>query len=354
MIKIKEQPQPQANRSLKRKINNKQSKKSLNCRTSTKPTSEADIDNENSPSSFGENKKKDKLKEANNQIEELENKALILTYGPQLYEFSRSNENLTSIPYEEGRKFDLFKNHDVTSQIRTKLVDWLFEVLYAYKCDENCMYLTFHLMDSFIAKSRVRMTNNDMHLLGVSCFFIASKTEDLAPVDMQTLKTKIAHNKFTEKDIKRKERQILELLEFRILLTSTNDFIRNFIFDFTYNNKKMINKLNIKSKIHLIEKTANYLSKIILHCDKFSHYKSSLKAIACIIAAFDLVRSNVSSFNQEMESFTNEWINFLIEQSRYNPNQIYEIYQQIGDFYKKFYDMSGISHNLKQNSSLDF
>lgn len=285
---------------------------------------------------------------------DMENSKLILAYGPQIYEFSRTKELNTCINKNEDQSFSLLKNHDITSQIRTKLVDWLYEVMFAYKCEDSCIYLTFHIMDSYIYKSKTKFTNNDIHLIGVSSLLIASKSEDMSPLDLGTVKSKIAHNKFSEKDLKKKESQILELLDFNIFLTSTADFIKNFIYDFSFNNSKLISKLKMHSQLTMLEETAIYISKVILHSEIFSGYRSSLKAIASIIVAYDLLRSNITAFDKDIESFTHEWISFLIDQSRFNPNLINTIYNQITDYFNKFDKVAQIQHNLKKNVSLPF
>ena len=287
--------------------------------------------------------------------QEYENKKLITTYGPQIYEYSRETEHYTCIVKGDDYKgFKLLRNHEITSQIRTKLVDWLFEVLYAYKCEESCMYLTMHLMDTFISKSKTKLTNNDIHLIGVGSLLIASKFEDISPLDVGTLKLKIAHGKFSDKEIKRKERQILEMIDFNVFYTSSYDFIKNFIYDFKYNNRKILSKLKMKSQMELLESTAAYICKVILHSELFSGYKSSLKAISCIIVAFDLVRSNSTAMSTDSESFIHEWINFLIDQSRFEPSVINDVYNEIAKFFNQYDKLTNINHNLKRNAKLGF
>lgn len=358
MIDIKHFPQPKLMGSNKKKLK-------------AKVTTDANLmkidKNENVNSNNGamilsSSGKKGKIKKASEtkktigykDYSDLENSKLIISYGPQIYEYSRTKEQSNCINKDDEQTFNLLKNHEITPQIRTKLVDWLYEVMYAYKCEESCFYLTFHIMDSYIHKLKAKLTNNDIHLIGVTSLFIASKSEDMSPLDLLTVKTKIGHNKFSEKDIKKKERQILELLDFNILFTSTSDFIRNFIYDFSFNNSKVIVKLKMKTQIEMLEETAIYISKVILHSEVFSGYRSSLKAIASIIVAYDLLRSNVITFTKDIENFTHEWIAFLIDQSRFNPNLINDVYNQITDYFNKFDKVPLIQHNLKKNISLPF
>lgn len=290
-----------------------------------------------------------------NDYPDMENSKLILSYGPQVYEYSRYIEGLAyTLKDAEVKLIEVLKGHEVTPQIRTKLIDWLLEVLYAYKCEEATIYLAMHLLDAYFYRSKKKVNNSDIHLIGITCLYIASKFEDLYPLDINTVRIRISHCKFTEKEIHDKEKQILELLDFKIITASTLDFIKNFIYDFLYNNKKVISKIQGTTNITILEETAIYISKLIIHSDIFSGFKSSIKAIACIILAFDIVRVNVPEFNGEIEKFTNEWIKFLVEQSRYEPDHIIQLYNKMKEFYEAFDETPLIQHNLKKNTYLPF
>ncbi len=95
-----------------------------------------------------------------------------------------------------------------------------------------------------------------------------------------------------------------------------------------------------------------YISKIILHSEIFAGFKSSLKAIACLIVAFDIVRSDPNALSKDSEGFMDEWINFLISQSRYEPQVINRVYNQINAFLLEFDKVQSINNNLKKNFGL--
>lgn len=296
--------------------------------------------------------------------EYIENKKLIKVYGPELFNHSIKSEvnynyikedrkninkdNKICFNYNDYKLINILEKHKISSFIRTKLVDWLFEVLIAYNSEESTIYLTFHILDYYIYKCQTTLSNSDIHLIGITSLFIASKTEALIPLDLQKIKTKIAHDKFKTFEIINKEKTILKSLDFNLFITSMHDFIKNFIFDLLYNNRKAIKKIKLKTLIDLIEKVSIYISKILIHSDYFSQYKNSLKAITCIIVSFDLIRSNKSNFTNDMINFVHEWIKFLIEHSNYDPLLINSLYNYITDYYTKFEDLE-INHNLKKS-----
>ena len=231
-----------------------------------------------------------------------ENQMLIHHYGPDLYECSMELEKSSII----GVKF--LSKHVIDPCVRTKMVDWMIEVLYAYNSDPPTFFLAVHLMDLYIWRTKNPINNNDIHLIGVTCLYLASKMEDIIPLRMSHVKTKISHNKFSEKEIKKCEKNILESIDFEIITTSTYDFIKTFIFDFCHNNRHSIKTLNMSRQVESFERICVFLAKMMCHSDEFSVHNYSLKAIASIIAAFDILRSNSKNLKKEAESFMRDWV----------------------------------------------
>lgn len=194
------------------------------------------------------------------------NEILISNYGPKIYEFSVELEKLSYCPNN-------LKKHKIDPEIRTKMIDWMIEVLSAYNSDPQTFSLAVQLLDMFLARTQSVLTNNDIHLIGISCMYIASKMEDIVPLRMNHVKSKISHNKFSEKEIKKKERAILETINFETINSSSYDLIRTFIFDFIYNNRLHLHRLDMFHHIDVFDNVAVFLSKLIYHSYEFSNYK---------------------------------------------------------------------------------
>lgn len=88
----------------------------------------------------------------------------------------------------------------ISHAYRAKMIDWMVEVLSAFKCGENTFFMTVSLMDRFF-KASPGLESRKLHLVGISCMFIASKYEDIYPLMMKTMVNKIAHNKYNEDEI---------------------------------------------------------------------------------------------------------------------------------------------------------
>ena len=99
--------------------------------------------------------------------------------------------------------------HKITPALRARMIDWMIEVLTNFKCDDQTFFLAVSLIDRYF-KNKVEMREiSDLHIIGVTCMFIASKYEDIYPLKMKMVYEKIAHQKLAIEDIKSLELDIL-------------------------------------------------------------------------------------------------------------------------------------------------
>ena len=75
------------------------------------------------------------------------------------------------------------------------MVDWMIEVLTNFKCDDQTFFVAINLLDRYFKASPTELLVNDLHLLGVTAMFIASKYEDILPLKMKIVYEKIAHKR---------------------------------------------------------------------------------------------------------------------------------------------------------------
>ncbi len=145
--------------------------------------------NYNKNTNLVDKQQKKKIVTMNDYLDK-ENVILIRNYGIELYNYMRTNENI-NIPK------DFMEKHKINTEIRTKMVDWMIEVLNVYKCEHETFFLSVFIMDSYIFKSEKIITTDDVHILGLTSMFIASKFEDVIPIRMSSLVSKIGHDIFT-------------------------------------------------------------------------------------------------------------------------------------------------------------
>ena len=100
--------------------------------------------------------------------------------------------------------------------------------------------------------------------------FIASKFEDLCPIQMYHAKEKIGHNKFSAESIKKKEKEILQNIDFDLIFSTTFDFITILFYDFYTNNREDITTLNLMKQLKCLENISVFLAKMLNYDEFFS------------------------------------------------------------------------------------
>ncbi len=141
--------------------------------------------------SYPETQKEDNDQKPKTDLLYRENMNLIKFYGPPVYTFSTEIEKGMVIK-------NMYEKHDIEDRIRTKMVDWMIEVLFAYKSDQQTLFLSVALMDMYIKKCPTVLESSDIHLVGVTCMYIMSKFEDIYPLRIVSVHQKISHRSFSE------------------------------------------------------------------------------------------------------------------------------------------------------------
>ena len=124
---------------------------------------------------------------------------------------------------------DCLKNHKITAGLRARMIDWMVEVLTNFKCEDQSFFLAVSLMDRFLKGSQVPQEISDLHLIGVTAMFIASKSEDIHPLKMKQVYEKIAHKKLSVERIKQTELDILKVIHYRVPAPTILDFLKIYL-----------------------------------------------------------------------------------------------------------------------------
>ena len=81
------------------------------------------------------------------------------------------------------------------------MVDWMIEVLYSFECRQHTFFTAIEIMDIFLKKTIKYYTNEYIHIIGVCSLLIASKLEDIAPLNVSICSQKLSSGKFNNKNI---------------------------------------------------------------------------------------------------------------------------------------------------------
>lgn len=114
------------------------------------------------------------------------------------------------------------------------MMDWMVEVCTSFKCSPRTYFLSCSIFDKYLTKVRqggTILTNKDVHQIGVTAMYLASKYEDIYPLHSKIVSEKIAHKAISAKDLLKREGEFLNLFNYQI------DFVTHFDFHQTYADK---------------------------------------------------------------------------------------------------------------------
>ena len=117
------------------------------------------------------------------------------------------------------------KKREVTPEMRTMIIDWMFEVHQLFNFSEKSLFMTVQLMDRFLSKEKIKP--NELQLLISTCINISSKHEELEYPILDNFITVSGYN-FTADDMINMEYRVLQAINWEILCPNAYDFFQIF------------------------------------------------------------------------------------------------------------------------------
>ena len=290
-----------------------------------------------------------------------------------------SNSILESLLIDDFANHNFLDIHKITPRMRTRMADWMIEVLSNYNCDDLTYFESINIMDRYFKECDLKnkiLEPEDLHLIGVTSMFISSKYHDIRPLRLKAVQEKIAHGKLTCEEIKNKEDEISELLNYSFGLPTMWDFITIFIEEIFYvkynshqiknkilldnyykdneenekisdeNEKKLgelINKLYTKNMLYLLKTVCLYLAKMNCHDYNLVQNKQSLLAASTIFVAMKICEK----INEE--EYINDYFNNKLSNiSQQEDSNIIPIAQKILYNAQHFDEIFSGLENLKK------
>lgn len=125
--------------------------------------------------------------------------------------------------------------------------------------------------------------DRDLHLIGITCMFIASKFEEMKHLTLQTnIVSQVCQGKFTASEVKDCETRILKALSYRISAPTVWDFTEPYI-------SKLSSIARVKPT--LLEAICLYLAQLVMHEYRFLHLRPSLLSAAVTYVAFRILEN---------------------------------------------------------------
>ena len=173
------------------------------------------------------------------------------------------------------------KNHAITPVLRSKMINWMIEVLNTFECEDQTFFLSVLILDSYYAHANKyfsillthRLLNaDDIHLTGIVAMFIASKYVDYYPLKMKIVTEKIGHGAFAAESVKAKEREIMRTIQYDITFPTCMTFLDNLIENFADTHHLQMDDRHW-STLKRVHKICLYFAKMGLYEYKMLEYK---------------------------------------------------------------------------------
>lgn len=289
-------------------------------------------------------------------------------YGKEIFEELFSTEEVNS---------NFLDRHEITERMRTRMIDWMIEVLSNYKCEENVFFLSVNIMDRYFKSVEVPLKPDHLHIVGICSMFLASKFYDIYPMKLKLIVEKVGHNKFSPEEIKQTEENIIKSLNYEMLSPTSFDFMNAYfeeIFFFIENNfavndetlseyfKRLFSSCGVEIKLDYLyyEKykntkkfttnMLNLLKQVVLYLTKMNCHDYSLISIKPSLLAASSIFVGMKICEQiNNEEYINDFfLSKLIEISRNNEYSILFYAQKILHNAQNFDSLFNGLENLKK------
>ena len=254
--------------------------------------------------------KADKLKQFRARVQEQ------ATQG-QLYDLHLKDihETLQQKELLEGCDFSTLQpagspltGHDVTKEYRAKMMDWMIEVCTSFKCSARTYFLSTQIFDQYlraVGRQEQVLTNKEVHGIGVTSMYLASKYEDIFPLHSKIVSDKIAHKAIPAADILCREKKFLALFDYQL------DFVTHYDFYQTYADKieRQMNQDVCPNQFRLmglIKDMALLLIKMSVQNVSFCSYSQSTVVLACFYAATAFLKHSKKHEGDDTSAFCTE------------------------------------------------
>lgn len=122
-----------------------------------------------------------------------------------------------------------FDRHEIKSSHRKQMVVWMEEVLKIFKCPNDTFFMAVHVMDRYIDQTNEELKLSDLHEIGITCMFLASKYQEVDPLTMDLMIEKVAHGKISERQLLARERKIASTLKFKFGVPNVLNFLESYM-----------------------------------------------------------------------------------------------------------------------------
>ena len=218
------------------------------------------------------------------------NPQFVSEYAPDIFSFLKEKELAVQIPpnYMSAFQTSLEPRH------REILINWISEVYFQLKLLSETLFLTVDIVDRLLSCRTV--TKRKLHLVGLGALMIASKFEETYAPPLSDLRI-CSENSYSEDEMLRVERVILNALDFNLCIPSPLIFLRRY------------------SKAAQSDSTTHTLSKYICEISVTSYDMIEFLPSHIAVASIFLAR--------KMRGITPEWDATMLHHAQVAPADVF-------------------------------
>lgn len=270
-----------------------------------------------------------------------ESAIIIKQYGRELLNILKIQDQFLPFNYLSKQPF-------LSPSNRMKLLINISKLLKEYHNTNNRIYfLSVYIIDTYIYRNELTICQDEIDLIMICSLYLASKMEDTITMNYSLIENIIHEGKYTKQDIICKEKEIVSVLDFELLVTTSYDYIDAFLYDFEVNNEEFVISC-MKKDFRLFKGICVFLCKLATLSEEFSTCYQETIAICVLVVAYDLFRNIQEDKNcyDKVNLFLHEWINFILNQSTINKNHLKYYYDKLVQMYE-MNSMRGYGNELE-------
>ena len=332
------------------RINSIEKKEKLNIKTKNNSTFFITNIQQNNNNNNNNKNKKDNLINISKYYNNKESEKIILKYGENFYKFFKKNSKLKYNSTFLSKQF-------ISENLHLKMIDWMIEVLSAFKCSDETFFLSVHLMNSYINKEKNNLKDENIHLIGIISMFISSKFEDKFPINLDSIYEKVAKKNYEKEKILKFEKHFFKIILNDFYFISTFDFIKLMFIDFKISNKKLIKEKNLNVFICNLFDICKFLCKLIYHFLYFYNFDECCKSISILMSSLSILKTKNKHLKLEHEEIFFNWIIYVIKENenKYDIQFLIDLNLKIIDCYESFFSLQNkIKLNLNKFCEIKF
>lgn len=149
------------------------------------------------------------------------NEQMMTAYVHHIFDYLHDIEASFTLPPK------WLEGSEIQPRMRAILVDWMVSLHLKFRMQVDTLYLAVDLLDRFLALDDVRVTKDELQLVGVTCLFTASKFEEIYPPDVADY-VYMADGACTKTDVLAMEMVVLHKLQFSLNAPLACKFLRRY------------------------------------------------------------------------------------------------------------------------------